>query len=118
MDMRHQEGLEPESQGRAWREGELRNKGWEDLHRIWHLCIVERNLLLTEMAWKRVPKTKQEQLVLNIPRGHSKETDPHRLRYNEVIKTLRRIKAVMRERAQRELNPIKRQEILATIMAR
>ena len=118
LDMRHQEGQEPESHGRAWQEEELREKGWTDLHQIWHLSVMERNLLLTEMAWKRVPKTKQEQLVLSIPRGHSKETDAHRLRYNEIIKTLRRIKAVMRARAQQEPNPIKRQEILASIMAR
>ena len=96
----------------------MRDKSWEDLHKIWHLCVIERNLLMTEMAWKRVPKTKQEQIMLAIPRGHSKETDPHRLRYNSIVQSLRRIKGVMRERVERELNPIKRREILAAIMAR
>ncbi len=61
-----------------------------------HLCLKERNLLLSEMAWKRVPKDADEQKVWGIPKGSSKEEDPHRLRYNEVHKTLKRIRGVLR----------------------
>ena len=49
-----------------------------------HLCVKERNLLLTEMAWRTVPKDLGEQEMMGLPRGNSKEEDVHRLRYNEV----------------------------------
>ena len=49
-----------------------------------HLCAKERNLLLTEMAWRRVPKDKDEQMLWSMPRGSPKEEDVHRLRYGEV----------------------------------
>ena len=49
-----------------------------------HLCAKERNLLLTELAWRKIPKDKDEQMILGIPRGSPKEEDLHRLRYAEV----------------------------------
>lgn len=118
IDWSYHEGKEPEAHGRSWRERELRMKSWEDLHKLWHLCLKERNLLLTEMAWRRVPKDISEQTMWGIPRGSTKEEDPHRLRYNEVQKSIKRIRGVLRERAQRELNPIKRKEIFTVIMAK
>ena len=48
------------------------------------MCAKERNLLLTEMAWRRVPKDKDEQMLWSMPRGSPKEEDVHRLRYGEV----------------------------------
>ena len=49
-----------------------------------HLCAKERNLLLTELAWRKIPKDKDEQMIMGIPRGSPKEEDLHRLRYAEV----------------------------------
>ena len=36
------------------------------------------------MAWRRVPKDKDEQMLWSMPRGSPKEEDVHRLRYGEV----------------------------------
>ncbi|KAM3419847.1 hypothetical protein BST61_g3176 [Cercospora zeina] len=33
--------------GRSWDVKELRNKGWDDLHRLWWVCIKDRNRLKT-----------------------------------------------------------------------
>lgn len=41
-------------------------------------------MLLTELAWRGVPKDKDDQLIMGIPRGSPKEEDLHRLRYGEV----------------------------------
>lgn len=49
-----------------------------------HLCVKERNLLLTELAWRKVPKDTGEQTMLGMPRGDPKEEDPHRIRYGQV----------------------------------
>ena len=33
--------------GRSWGIQELRERSWEDLHALWHVCVRERNRILT-----------------------------------------------------------------------
>ena len=41
------------SHGRGWTVNELRNKRWEDLHRLWWVCIKERNRIFTMEGERR-----------------------------------------------------------------
>lgn len=41
-------------------------------------------MLVTELAWRRVPKDLDEQLLRQQPRGSQAEEYPHRVRYKEV----------------------------------
>lgn len=54
------------------------------LHGCRYLSLKERNLLLTEMAWARVPKDLHEQRMRDIPRGSPVEYNAFRKRYEEV----------------------------------
>ncbi|KAI5783879.1 mitochondrial 39-S ribosomal protein L47 (MRP-L47)-domain-containing protein [Peziza echinospora] len=39
---------EDHKHGRAWSVEELRRKNWDDLHKLWWLCVKERNIMKTQ----------------------------------------------------------------------
>eukprot|EP00983_Pelagomonas_calceolata_P118487 1160513-Pelagomonas_calceolata.AAC.10 len=42
------------------------------------------NILPPELAWQKIPKDYNEQILRGVSRGHPHEEAPHRLRYDEV----------------------------------
>lgn len=71
--------------GRAWTIQELRKKDWNDLHRLWWVCIKEMNRLRTSDA--------ERERVGNMYGQHESEN-----RLVEVKKTMKRIKFALTER--------------------
>lgn len=82
IDIESRSGQQP-TYGRAWKAAELRQKSWEDLHKLWYVCLKERNMLRTEHAQYKAAKEKM----------------PQPQRYEMVKLTMNRIKQVMSERA-------------------
>ncbi|KAA0165742.1 hypothetical protein FNF27_06568 [Cafeteria roenbergensis] len=68
--------------GRSWRAAELRGKSFEDLHRLWWVCLKEKNALMTDRMY-------YNQVSVEMP-------DSSRVR--KVRKTMARIKRVLSER--------------------
>lgn len=74
--------------GRAWSAEELRRKSYEDLHKLWYVLYMERNMLLTEQQLSR-----RRQLIF---------PQPHRLK--KVQKSMGAIKQVLGERKRRKIS--------------
>ncbi|KAJ2092630.1 54S ribosomal protein L4 mitochondrial [Coemansia sp. RSA 986] len=74
-----------EQTGRAWAASELRQKSWEDLHRLWYLVLKERNVLASQT---------EEANRLGI---HS-EVFTNKSRIIKCKKSMARIKTVLNER--------------------
>ncbi|KAI5366467.1 putative ribosomal protein L47 [Septoria linicola] len=73
------------SHGRAWDIKELRHKDWDDLHRLWWVCVKERNRLATY-------KLERERVGNMYGRYESDK------REKEIRVTMKRIKFVLTER--------------------
>lgn len=71
--------------GRGWTVPELRNKDWDDLHRLWWVCIKERN---------RIQTTLHEMQRIGSVYGDVESGDRDR----EVRKTMNSIKHALTER--------------------
>ncbi|KAI0971378.1 mitochondrial 39-S ribosomal protein L47 (MRP-L47)-domain-containing protein [Xylaria arbuscula] len=71
--------------GRAWTVEELRHKSWEDLHKLWWVCIKEQNRLAT---------ARKERNRLRFPDGAEEGAQ----RLEEVRKTMSSIKHALTER--------------------
>ncbi|KAL1835813.1 hypothetical protein VTJ49DRAFT_6034 [Mycothermus thermophilus] len=76
---------EDSKHGRAWSVEELRHKSWDDLHRLWWVCVKERNRIATA-------NFERENQKLGFGEAEAKERD------KEVLKTMRAIKHVLTER--------------------
>lgn len=73
--------------GRSWTAKELRRKSYEDLHKLWYVLYMERNMLLTEQQLSR-----RRQLIFPQPE-----------RLAKVRKSMGAIKQVLGERKRRKI---------------
>jgi hypothetical protein len=90
---------QPTMIGRAWTAGELRNKSFEDLHKLWWICAKEKNKLISQQSEAKALELKF----------------PHDERLKQVHKSMKRIKGVLHERriAYITADGIRRREELA-----
>jgi len=71
--------------GRSWTVEELRHKSWDDLHRLWWVCVKERNRIATTV-WER------NKSHMGFGETESKNRD------HQVRRTMRAIKHALTER--------------------
>lgn len=71
--------------GRGWAVEELRHKTWEDLHKLWWVCVKEQNRLGT---------ARKERKRLRLPNG----TEEGATRLGEVRRTMNAIRHTLTER--------------------
>ncbi|OTB00093.1 hypothetical protein M426DRAFT_324599 [Hypoxylon sp. CI-4A] len=71
--------------GRGWSVEELRHKSWEDLHKLWWVCIKEQN---------RIATARKEKARLKLRNGEDEIAG----RLAEVRKTMKAIKHALTER--------------------
>ncbi|KAJ8119661.1 hypothetical protein ONZ43_g3436 [Nemania bipapillata] len=71
--------------GRGWTVEELRHKSWDDLHKLWWVCVKEQNRLST---------ARKERRRLKLAEGGSQGGE----RWDEVRKTMKSIRHVLTER--------------------
>lgn len=104
MDTQHADHA---TYGRAWLARELRNKSFDDLHKLWVICLKERNMLLTKLRWARTQENKSKVL--------DQDKDKIIERYTMTKKTMSRIKQVLSERANHEADAVKAAEMKKVI---
>jgi len=94
---------EAPSAGRGWMASELRQKSWDDLHKLWYVMLKERNMLQSE----KMRAKSAGQRMLNP------------MRITKVRKSMARIKHVLNERIIRirEKDPAKAAELKAFLDA-
>ncbi|KAI1660813.1 MRP-L47-domain-containing protein [Daldinia decipiens] len=76
---------EDSEHGRGWTVEELRHKSWEDLHKLWWVCVKEQN---------RIATARKEKARLKLKNGVETMED----RLSEVRKTMKSIKHALTER--------------------
>eukprot|EP00210_Caulerpa_lentillifera_P006667 g6370.t1 len=87
--------------GKEWTAALLRMKSWTDLHKLWYVLLKERLMLKSEfLRYKSVGEKMQ---------------NPERYRY--VRKSMCRIKQVLTERALKETDQVRREEMKRRINA-
>lgn len=89
------------SAGRSWLARELRQKSWDDLHKLWYVLLKERNMLQSERL-----RAKSARVKMMNP-----------TRCSKVRKSMARLKHVLSERALAQPNVELKRDLKAFIDA-
>eukprot|EP00887_Chlorella_sp_A99_P002929 scaffold24.g2929.t1 len=101
IPQKQKEGDQPPTIGRAWEAAELRQKSWDDLHKLWFVLLKERARLQSEKLMAKSTKVAM--------------SNPQRL--TKVRRSMNRIKQVLSERLREHDDPRVRAELKAVIDA-